>query len=448
MRLLQAAAIAVLSRTFKVACSSPSPEEPKGTLKFEFTSYMRMDFNSHVQNLPAPVLQFIMPSSIRYHDLYGYFPRGTSVVTVEIAKVAVPDVKGLRDDLPRYFCQPLLGDDELRLMADLFSDRLEEIVGQIKASTELSKVCESTLGLVRIALFMALPPICSYEKKYFWYYPQELLLLTKSMAQYRDGHKRWREALEKAHNEGLKYEGPIPDIVQRPVNAVSEFWQENWRKLPTDVWLYVLCMTESYIWHVRLVCRTWRSLCNPQAMVAVLGYGRAFKMLSGRVTFGELSTRLDSLAQMALTEFNRASAIVFSGTFMGLKSKSTKGGSTGKWGGVVNGLKEIIQIIDPLYALSWYRDARLRLPGLNKVIETDIFAPLLSARDDTFISMLLEHILYRRFISEQDLGWNDENRGFVYRLVREYVSKYPEAANGHPLPDRDTSVDWSSFKGI
>lgn len=452
MRLIKAVTIAILSGISMISCTKKGKLKPKDTVRFEFAKDMLIDISHHEAGPSSRVvLQFTMPKNVEICDYYKWQYRFPQRITPETAekfeRTVESKIKALREDLPNYFCQPFFEGDELRLMSDLFSDRLEKIFDQIRADKELTEANVPMSSLFQTALFMTLPPLWIDGKYFDWHYPQELIPIIQNVKRYREGRELWKEALEKSKSDGLEYKGPVPVAVRQPVAILSQPFLGSLDGMPDDVWLRVLCMTGPYAWYARLVCRKWRSLCSPLAMVGVLGYKEAFRALSGRVTFDSLVLRLDSLAQLALKEFTRTSGTALDTDVAGPSSDLAAVG-TSKWVGVVNGLREIIQAIDPYHVLAWYRDAWFRLAGLEKMIEFEVFALILDARDDVFASMILSHVLDSRTIGSRDLGWSRKNRNIGYRLIRAYAKKYPEAVRGHPPPAADSSKAWWDYRGL
>lgn len=452
MRPFRVATIITLSGIVRMLCTTgPGAHESDDTVTFEFTKDMLIDFGYCADSLATRVSQFSMPSSDQIDDYYKWLFRPTIEAAPEVVeilgRVFEPRIKKLRDALPRYFCQPLLKGDKLRLVADLFSDQLEDIFEQIRADAELANAGAPISSLIRIVLFMALPPFYDSGKVFTWYYPQELLPIIHNIERYWEGRRKWKRSLEEAQSSGRGYEGPTPIALRWPVVTARQSNQENWDKLPDEVFLRIFCITGSYLWYARLVCKKWRLIGNAGSIAGVLGYGGAFKMLSGRATFGELSARLDSLARTALTEYKGPDYFADENG-VGPSEEAVVVAAARKQGGSVGRLKEVIQAIDAVYVLCWYRDAQAKLSGLDRMIEDDVLALFTSARDDVFISMVLENVLYQRPLSEWDSSWDKSNRSICYRMFRAYLKKYPEALRGHPLPDVDTWSIWWEFKGL
>lgn len=452
MRLVRTMAAAILLATVKASYQQDSGSKSNAAVKFEFTREMLVDMSLSVNERSDQVLQFTMATKEQidafYLRLCEKIPNLTPEAVQLFNQMVVPKTDALRNDLAKYLCQPLLERDELLIVVDLLSDRLEVIMEQVQTSPELLAHSSSIRSLVRVALCLGLPPFKAASIVYTGYYPQELLSIIHGQKQYQLGRAKWKEALEKAQRDGLEYEGPVPFVLPRSVTAADSFWQENWSKLPDDVWLYVLCKTGPYIWYSRLVCKKWRSISSSQAVVGVLGYGRAFKALSGRATFDNLVLRLDTLAKMTLDEFNGVNCSASGSDTVGLSGERTGAASAGNRGGTANGLKEIIRVIDPICVIIWYQDAQAKFPGLERVVESSVFALFLDTRDDGCILTLSDAIYYRRAIGSPNSGRLDGNQDIGHRILRAYFTRYREAAKGHPLPAADTWSSWELFKAL
>lgn len=449
MNSIRLLAIVVLSGIPRITAANSAACEASDIIEFGFTDGMHFEFTG---GSPVRVLQFIMTNNIKADSYYLWFYRHALRLTPGTAsifnQIFESKIKALRQDLPKYFCQPFFEDDELRLMADLFSDRIDEVLDEIRTNAELANISAPVPGLVQVALHLTLPPFCADGKAFNGYCPRELVSATNRAQHYQEGRGQWREALAKAQNEKLKYKGPVPAVVRRPMATASQVCPMDVNGIPDDIWLYVLTLTGPHIWHARLVCKKWRAASGPHSMVGMLGYGRAFKMLSGRETWGNLVLRLDSLAELALKESNGAGTVALESDAVDLSSGSAAKASPDKWAGIVSGLREIIRAVDPIRAITWYRDAQAKFPGLGKIIEADVFGLFLSARDDLLASVFLTLLLHHRFIGYHDSSWGAFNRNAGFRLLRAYLEKYPEAAKGHPLPDEDTWVAWREFGGL
>lgn len=452
MRLPKVAAIATLLSITRTSCTKRGkPDDLKDGAGSSPTPAVLLNFNGYVRSSSIMVGQFSLPSSVTVDDYYKWYSRPVPRITPQVAeifsRIFEPKIKALREDLPVYFGKTAFIGDESRVMTDMFSDRLEVILDEIRSSPELAGADAPISGLTQIALFMALPPFWSSNRILTGYYPQELVPIVHRIKQKQEGRKRRKVACEMAEREGPKQDSTPASALLSVTTAIRSS-QENWSMPSDDGLLSILCETGPYIWAARLTCKKWRSVANPLSIVSVLGFGKAFKMLSGRLTFDELSPRLSLLAGLALEEFNRTRDTSSSKDAMSLSGETTSAASAGKWRGIVDGLREMVQFISPIYALHWYRVALLKVPRLAEMIEDSVFALFLHTRDDTLSSILLEHVLHEHAISDQYLLWNRNNKRICYHMLRKYLEKYPQAARGYPLPAADASNAWQDFQGL